>query len=153
VLWLLTAGDDGVDRAGCLPGNRALMTLDAVAAVHRLKMDAQAHEDALHAGRHDSERITIWKPSWIPVIALDAADSTSGLYLDAETGHLGRWSRYAESPGEELDTLATYLEETADMLESPALATRDEPGLIDGALVWRGGLDPSQEARWRPLTG
>ncbi|MFG2368122.1 hypothetical protein ACGFY3_41915 [Streptomyces mirabilis] len=29
VLWLLTSGDDGGDGWGCLPGNRALMTLDA----------------------------------------------------------------------------------------------------------------------------
>lgn len=47
VRWLLTAGDDGGDGWGCLPGNKALMTVDAVAAVHRLKMDSQAHEDAL----------------------------------------------------------------------------------------------------------
>ncbi|MER5901211.1 hypothetical protein ABT150_14120 [Streptomyces mirabilis] len=29
VLWLLTSGDDGGNSWGCLPGNRALMTLDA----------------------------------------------------------------------------------------------------------------------------
>lgn len=40
VLWLLTAGDDGSNGWGCLPGNRALVPLDAVAAVYRLKMDS-----------------------------------------------------------------------------------------------------------------
>ncbi|MFD5628484.1 hypothetical protein [Streptomyces sp. NPDC127072] len=34
------AGDDGSDDGGCLPGNKALMTLDAVAAVHRLRVDS-----------------------------------------------------------------------------------------------------------------
>lgn len=153
VLWLLTEGDDGANGWGCLPGNRALMTLDAVAAAYRLKMDAQAHEDARNADRPEDERITVWEPTWVPVVALGPADSTSGLYLDAATGYLGRWSRYNESPGEELDTLVTYLEETADMLESPDLATRDKPGLIGGTLVWLSSIDPAREDRWRPLTG
>ncbi|MGW2777310.1 hypothetical protein ACWC4C_33230 [Streptomyces olivaceoviridis] len=153
VLWLLTAGDEGANGWGCLPGNRALMTLDAVAAAYRLKMDAQAHEDARNADRPEDERITVWQPTWIPVVALGPADSTSGLYLDAATGYLGRWSRYNESPGEERDTLVTYLEEAADMLESPDLATRDKPGLIGGTLVWLSSIDPVREDRWRPLTG
>lgn len=154
VLWLLTGGDDGVNGWGwgCLPGNEALMTLDAVVAVHRLKMDSQAHEDARNADRIEDERITVWKPTWIPVVAHGPTDSTSGLYLDTETGYLGHWSRYNESPGEELDTLVTYLEEAADMLEAPALATRDKPGLVGDALAWRSRLDAAQEARWQPLT-
>ncbi|MEW2398047.1 SMI1/KNR4 family protein [Streptomyces sp. NPDC046862] len=153
VLWLLTAGDDGGDGWGCLPGNRALMPLDAVAAFYRLMMDAQAREDTLNADRSEDDRITVWKATWIPVVALGPADSTSGLYLDAASGYLGRWSRYNEGPGEVLDTLVTYLEETADMLDSPALATRDKPGLIGGALVWLSSIDPAQEGRWQPLTG
>jgi cell wall assembly regulator SMI1 len=153
VLWLLTAGDDGAHGWGCLPGNEALMPLDEVAAVYRLKMDSQAHEDAFNADRLEDDRITVWKATWIPVVALGPADSTSGLYLDAATGYLGRWSRYNEGPGEELDTLVTYLEEAADMLEAPALATRDKPGLIGGALVWLSSIDPAQEDRWQPLTG
>jgi hypothetical protein len=150
-LWLLAAGDDGVDGRGCLPGNHALMTLDAVAATYRRKTDAQVQEDARHFDRPEGERITMWKPTWIPVVALGPADSTSGLYLDTSTGYLGRWSRYNEHPGEELDTLVTYLEETADMLETPALATRDKPGLIGGALVWLSSVDPARERRWQPL--
>lgn len=153
VLWLLTSGDDGGHGWGCLPGNRALMTLDAVAAAYRLNMDAQAHEDTRNARRPEDERITVWKATRIPVVALSPADSTSGLYLDAESGYLGRWSRYNEGPGEVLDTLVTYLEEAADMLEAPALATRDKPGLIGGALVWLSSIDPAQEDRWQPWTG
>ncbi|WP_316959484.1 SMI1/KNR4 family protein [Streptomyces sp. TRM68367] len=152
-LWLLTAGDDGGDGWGCLPGNRALMPLDAVAAFYRLMMDAQAREDALNTDRFEDDRMTVWKATWIPVVALGPADSTSGLYLDAASGYLGRWSRYNEGPGEVLDTLVTYLEEAADMLEAPALATRDKPGLIGGALVWLSSIDPAQEDRWQPLTG
>ncbi|MFI2352623.1 hypothetical protein ACH492_37690 [Streptomyces sp. NPDC019443] len=153
VLWLLTAGDDGGNGWGCLPGNGALMTLDAVAAVYRLKMDSQADLDTLNADRLEEERITVWRPTWIPVVALSPADSTYGLYLDAATGYLGSWSRYNEAPGEELDTLVTYLEEAADMLENPDLATRDKPGLIGGALVWLSSIDPTREDQWHPLTG
>ncbi|MFB7493349.1 hypothetical protein ACFC09_01365 [Streptomyces sp. NPDC056161] len=152
VLWMLTAGDDGVDGQGFLPGNKALLTLDAVAAVHRLNSDLQAHEDARNTDRPEDERITVWQPTWIPVLALGPADRTSGLYLDAATGYLGRWSRYHEGPGDELDTLVTYLEEAADMLEAPALATRDKPGLVGGRLVWLSGIDPAWKDRWRPLT-
>ncbi|WSQ14676.1 SMI1/KNR4 family protein [Streptomyces sp. NBC_01231] len=153
VLWLLTAGDDGGDGWGCLPGNRALMPLDAVAAAYRLKMDAQAQEDALNTRRPEYDRITLWKATWIPVVASGPADSTSGLYLDTATGYLGSWSRYNDGPCDELDTLVTYLEEAADMLEAPALATRDKPGLIRGALVWLSRIDPDQKDRWQPLTG
>ncbi|MFF4835447.1 hypothetical protein [Streptomyces sp. NPDC001315] len=153
VLWLLTAGDDGGNGWGCLPGNKALVPLDAVAATYRLKMDSQAHQDTLDADRPEDERITVWKATRIPVVALGPADSTSGLYLDAATGYLGRWSRYNEHPGEEFDTLVSYLEEAADMLESPALATQDKPGLIGGALVWLSNVTPALEDRWQPLTG
>jgi cell wall assembly regulator SMI1 len=153
VLWLLTAGDDGGDGWGCLPGNRALMPLDAVAAFYRLKMEAQADEDTLNTNRPEDDRITVWKATWIPVVALSPTDSTSGLYLDAASGYLGRWSRYNEPADEVLDTLVTYLEEAADMLEAPDLATRDKPGLIGGALVWVSSIDPAQEDRWQPLAG
>ncbi|WP_458248272.1 SMI1/KNR4 family protein [Streptomyces sp. MAI_2237] len=149
--WSLTAGDDGVDGAGCMPGNQALMPLDGVADFYRQQMDAQAHQDALNGRRTADDRITVWNAAWIPVVSYGVADRTSGLYLDAATGHLGRWSRYNEGPGDELDTLATYLENVADMLEAPALATRDKPGLVGGALVWGSRLDPAQEDRWQPL--
>ncbi|MFD5270802.1 hypothetical protein [Streptomyces sp. NPDC058335] len=45
------------------------------------------------------------------------------------------------------------MEEAADMLDSPALATRDRPGLIDGTLVRLSSIDPAREHRWQPLTG
>lgn len=60
----------------------------------------------------------MWEPSWIPVVTAGPADRTSGLYLNAATGYLGRWSRYNEARTEERDTLVTYLEETADMLNT-----------------------------------
>lgn len=152
-LWMLTAGDDGADGRGCLPGNMALMDLAAVAACYRLKADAQAHQDAHNANRPEEERITVWKATWIPVVARGPADSTTGLYLDAATGYLGSWSRYNEPPGDVLDTLVTYLEEAADMLETPTLATRDKPGLIGGTLVWLSSVDPAQKTRWQPVAG
>ncbi|MEU6352612.1 hypothetical protein ABZ896_25345 [Streptomyces sp. NPDC047072] len=152
-LWMLTSGDDGADGWGCLPGNMALMNLDAVASCHRMKRDAQAHQDARNADRPEEERITVWGATRIPVVALGPADSTAGLYLDTATGCLGSWSRYHEPPAEVLDTLVTYLEETADMLEAPALATRDRPGLIGGTLVWLSGIDPARESGWVPVAG
>ncbi|WP_228473253.1 SMI1/KNR4 family protein [Streptomyces cyaneochromogenes] len=149
----LTAGDKGVDGGGCLPGNQALMSLHEVADFYREQLDSQAHQDTLNARRPEYDRITVWKPAWIPVVPYGPADRTSGLYVDAATGYLGRWSRYNEGSGDERDTLVTYLEDVADMLEAPALATRDKPGLVGGALVWGSRLDSVQEERWQPLTG
>lgn len=153
VLWSLTAGDDGVDGAGCLPGNQALMTPDAVAVLYRQQLDSRAHTETLNARRAEGDRIAVWQAEWIPFASHGPADRTSGLYLDSVTGYLGRWSRYDESADGELDTLVTYLEEAADMLEAPALATRDRPGLVGAALVWGSRLDPATEDRWRPLAG
>ncbi|WP_073792665.1 hypothetical protein [Streptomyces uncialis] len=53
------------------------MTLDAVAATYRLKMSSQAGQDRLDADRTEDERITVWRPSWIPVVGLGPTDSTS----------------------------------------------------------------------------
>ncbi|MEV7617365.1 SMI1/KNR4 family protein [Streptomyces sp. NPDC089799] len=150
-LWRLSAGDDGVCRAGCLPGNMALMPLEKVEVVHRMKMQHHAHLDAPEVRRLEEEGYTVWKAWWIPVIMLGPEDSTSGWYLDAESGFLGPWSRYNDNYIEERDTLVTYLEEAADMLEYPALATRDRPGLLDGRLVWIDGLPPAEEDAWQPL--
>ncbi|MFD4156968.1 SMI1/KNR4 family protein [Streptomyces hydrogenans] len=150
-LWLLTAGDGGVAGAGCLPGNEALMSLDAVAAVHRLRSGFQERQEALDALRPDPDGFVAWRTSWLPVVSHGASDHTSGWYLDTESGYLGRWSRHHEGQPEELDTLGTYLEEVADMLEAPSLATRDTPGLVGDALVWGSRLDPAREGAWRPL--
>ena len=145
VLWLLTVGDEGADGRGCLPGGGALMALDAVAAAYRLKTDAQAHQDTFDADRAEEERITVRKAPWIPVVSHGAADGTSGLYLDAETGYLGRWSRYNDDHGDELDTLVTYLEEAADMLRSPG------PGHTGQTRPDRRGAGVAQ--RHRPRAG
>lgn len=39
------------------------------------------------------------------------------------------------------------------MLDTPALATRDKPGPIGGALVRLSGVDAATEHGWQPLTG
>lgn len=153
VLWSLSAGDDGVNGAGCLPGNQVLMPLEAVADFYRQQVESQAHEDTLNARRAECDRITVWRTARIPVVSYGPADRTSGLYLDTDTGYLGRWSRYNEGAADEFDTLVTYLEDVADMLEAPSLATRDKPGLVGEALVWGSRIDPTQEDRWRPLAG
>ncbi|WP_371673849.1 hypothetical protein OG985_42915 [Streptomyces sp. NBC_00289] len=87
-LWMLTAGDDGANGWGCLPRNMALMRFDEVSACYRLKMDAQAHQDPLNVGRPEEEQFTVWKATRIPIVARGPTDSTSGLYLDADSGYL-----------------------------------------------------------------
>ncbi|WP_370410009.1 hypothetical protein [Streptomyces fradiae] len=127
-LWTLTAGDDGAAagtgaRVGCLPGGMALIPLDAVAAAYRSLSGTPG-----------------WRPAWIPVISLDPADLTSGLFLDTGTGHLGRWTRHGgQADWDTPDSLGSCLEETADTLEHPALATGARPGLLGGTVVWESG--------------
>ncbi|MEU2509261.1 hypothetical protein ABZ621_31745 [Streptomyces sp. NPDC007863] len=81
--------------------------------------------DTVNARRPEYDRVTVWAASWIPVASHGVGDRTSGLYL----------------------------EDVADMREAPALATRDKPGLVGGALVWGSSIDPAREDRWRPLVG
>ncbi|MHC5907027.1 SMI1/KNR4 family protein [Streptomyces sp. S6] len=129
-LWTLAGGDDH----GCLPGAMGVMPPSAVAAEYRRRTEYEW-----------------WKPSWIP-FAAGPRDSMYGTYLDSETGFLGRWSHSNDDWGNgELDTLVTYLEETADMLEAPSLATRDRPGLVGGRLVWRSAVPYYEESEWRPV--
>lgn len=98
---------------------------DAVADFHRQQLAAQADQDALNARRPEYDRVTVWAASWIPVASHGAGYRTSGLYL----------------------------EDVAGMRDAPALATRDDPGLVGGALVWGSRWDSAQEDRWRPLAG
>ncbi|MCX2181456.1 hypothetical protein KV205_13080 [Streptomyces sp. SKN60] len=134
-LWTLTAGDDGAAagtgaRVGCLPGGMALIPLDAVAAAYRSLSGTPG-----------------WRPAWLPVISLGPADRTSGLFLDTGTGHLGRWTRHGADVDEDTpDSLGSYLEETADTLEHPALATGARPGLLGGTVVWESGTGSAAEA-------
>lgn len=153
-LWTLTSGDDGAaadtdtdtdtgtdtgtgtrtrtrtrTRVGCLPGNRALIPLDSVAAAYRSLSGT--------AG---------WRPGRLPVISRGPADRSSGLFLDTETGHLGHWTRHgAEADEDTPDSLGSYLEETADTLEHPALATGDRPGTSGGTVVWESGAVSAAE--------
>lgn len=98
VLWRLTAGDNGVDGTGCLPGNKALMPLDAVPVFYREQLEHQADQDTLNARRAEGDRVTVWKAFCIPVISFGPADRTSGLYLDTESGFLGHPRPYLERP-------------------------------------------------------
>lgn len=103
---MLTGGDDGVDGAGCLPGNQALMAPDSVVGWYRQQRDSQARQGAMNARCPDDDRITVWNDSWIPIAAYGPPDHrppdhTSGLYLD--TGYrpprpLVPIPRYNEAP-------------------------------------------------------
>ncbi|WP_299539295.1 hypothetical protein [uncultured Streptomyces sp.] len=75
------------------------------------------------------------------------------MYLDADSGFMGRWSRDHVAADDESETLVTYLEGVADMIEAPGLAVGDTSGVVDGALVRLSGIDPERENRRRPWTG
>jgi cell wall assembly regulator SMI1 len=144
-LWL-TIGSNLV--RGVFLRNYDLIPLDAVADFYRSRMVEQKGQEISTA----EEGRPLWAPEWIPVFSEHRTSQAFVLYLDAASGLLHDWSRYGENnygtDNEELDSLSTYLEEVADSLEYPAMATRDKPGLIDGALVWQSGIEPGEHDRW-----
>lgn len=137
-LWRMCGGDSGTNRGGCMPGNMALMPREQIVGFYRQQINSQGSG---------------WGADWIPVISNRVGDWAIGLYLETGTGMLGQWSRYGDTELDEADTVVTYLEEVADMLEYPALAARDLPGLVGGRLVWGDSLDPADDEAWRPLAG
>ncbi|MFD7070595.1 SMI1/KNR4 family protein [Streptomyces sp. NPDC059913] len=145
-LWLRHAGVRTIPGQGnnFMLGPWALMAFDSVVSVYQQQM--------LFQERDGDDTYLFWRPAWIPVCSFYAADHTSGLYLDAETGRLGSWSRFA-GHRTEFESLTDYLEEMADALEMPSLATGDKPGLVNGVLVWGPPQDPDLKALWTPFTG
>lgn len=130
-LWRLTAGDDGVDGGGCLPGNMALMPFEEAEVFYRQQLRHHAGLDALEVRRLEDSGVTVWKPWWIPVISNGPADRTSGLYLDTESGFLGLWSRYNDTYLDERDTLVTYRDpEPAEGVTPCARCTAEPPGVF-----------------------
>ncbi|MGK5630238.1 SMI1/KNR4 family protein [Streptomyces sp. URMC 123] len=142
-LWARCAGTRTDRYSTFLMGGHALMRLETVATKYSQEMS--------HQRRHADDTVT-WRAAWIPVFSFSADDQTSGLCLDAETGRLCRWTRYAQHhPEPEYASLTDYLEEMADSLETPGLATSDKPGLVAGALVWGSKVNPDDEHLWTPL--
>ncbi|WP_251091567.1 SMI1/KNR4 family protein [Streptomyces sp. Caat 7-52] len=135
-LWRRCAGVADEDGAQFLPHNRSLMTVGESLRIQRMQ---------LGFGNED-----LWRPSWIPVCSFNAHDTTSGLYMDMDTGRLCHWDRFGDRHPVH-DSLTIYLEEIADTLDVPSLAGPPEPGLARGALTWGPAVDPGEG--WRPLAG
>ncbi|MFJ9130334.1 SMI1/KNR4 family protein [Streptomyces sp. NPDC102340] len=132
-----------------LLGNWTPMKFDSVIRKYWSMLEMQQHEDELNNRRSEpGEEFLLWRASWVPFCS--DTDRLFGLCLDAETGKLWSWSKYAER-AVEFESLSCYLEEMADVLEVPSLATGAKPGLIDGALTWGTPTDPDEQALWRPL--
>lgn len=148
-LWLLCAGGKDTPGAALMPDyGWALMPLGAVATSYRWHTDNQ-REPGVGWG---AEEATAWKPSWIPFCSWSVTDTSYGLFIDAETGRVGHWDDTAvRTVGDQ--TLSELLEEMADKLEHPRLATGCLPGLIGGRLVWGPPLAADEAALWEQFTG
>jgi hypothetical protein len=129
------------------------LSVDAVAAFYRQQLDSQAHQDTLNARRPEYDRITVWKPDWIPVVSHGVADRTSGLYLDAATGYLGPLVPLQRSPRRRARHAGHLPGGRRRHARGPGPGHAGQAGLIGGALVWGSRLDSVQEERWQPLTG
>ncbi len=144
-LWLRCAGNRDVPGTGFFPEHGwALMPLDSVRAVYRRQLRWQRdHADA---------ETCVWKPSWVPFCSWSVTDTSYGLFVDAETGEIGHWEDTAVRTVEDR-SLTMLLEEIADRLENPRLATGYRPGLIGKRLVWGPPAAADEAAAWRPFTG
>lgn len=143
-LWRLHAGVYVDPSASFLLGRWSLMDFASVVRTYQRETTSQR--------RPGADRFVLWRPAWIPVCSYSADDSSYGLYLDAETGRLGYWDRFGERRVE-YESLTTYLEEMADSLEAPSLATGYRPGIVDRGLVWGPPNHPGERARWVEFTG
>jgi cell wall assembly regulator SMI1 len=146
-LWLLCAGSWDVPAAGLFPDQGwALLDLDTVARSYKWHMANQRTQ-----ARRDPEAL-VWKPSWLPFCSWSATDLSYGRFVDAETGETGGWDDTAVRTVEDT-SLTMVVEEIADKLEYPQLATGYKPGLIRGALVWGPPDSEGAAALWEPWTG
>ncbi|MFD0392861.1 hypothetical protein ACFQ3Z_09525 [Streptomyces nogalater] len=119
------------------------MRLDDVVEVYRGKMRLQAEKERRYPAPGDpgEDGIVVWRP-WIPVFSCGEHDTVLGTYLDSGSGLMWHWSKYEyllPDGTEPQHSVVTFLEEIADSLENPALATEGTPGLLDGLLVWLDG--------------
>ncbi|MBO0514791.1 SMI1/KNR4 family protein [Streptomyces beijiangensis] len=151
-LWRECAGVQSGSGAVFLLERRALMRFDAIVVVYQMQIQLQRRSQTLSERRGEVQEVALWQPSWIPFCSFGADDYTYGLSLDAETGRLWSWSQFAER-SVEFESLTAYLEEMADVLEVPSLATGYRPGLVNDALEWGPPEDPEQRALWVPYSG
>ncbi|MFI2368113.1 SMI1/KNR4 family protein [Streptomyces sp. NPDC018833] len=147
-LWLLCAGSKDIPASCFLPDNGwALMPLGTVAESYHWHMENQRETGR---GRSGGDA-PVWKPSWIPFCSWSVTDTSVGLFIDAETGEVGHWDDTAVRTVED-KSMTTLLEEIADNLENPQLATGYRPGLIGERLVWGPPGAADEAALWRPFT-
>ncbi|RFC77473.1 SMI1/KNR4 family protein [Streptomyces sp. AcE210] len=144
-LWLLCAGSQDTTAACFLPdGGWALMPLESAGRVYRWQSQWQRQNG-------DAES-PIWKPTWIPFCSWSVTDTSYGRFIDAETGEVGRWDDMGVRTVEDV-SLTMFLEDIADTLENPQLATGYRPGLIGERLVWGPPVALDEADLWRPWTG
>jgi hypothetical protein len=155
-LWGLVSGGN-VDGGGFWLGNRSLLRLGDVVAVYRRMMEFQRQKERTYPtpGVPGEDDIVVWQRPWIPVFSFGEHDTVLGTYLDSGSGLMWHWSKYAYNlpdGTEPQHSVVTCLEEIADSLETPALATEGTPGLLDGRLVWLDeSLTEDERRRWRPV--
>ncbi|MEU6772543.1 SMI1/KNR4 family protein [Streptomyces sp. NPDC046759] len=155
-LWTLVSGGT-VQGRGPWPEGDVLMRLDDVVSQYRLKRELQQELDdkAGTAAVLDDGSPRVWGKTWIPVFSSREYDSAYGTFLNAETGLLWRWDTFEYEPPRHDDvqhSIVTLLEEIADSLETPGLATEFRPGLLDGRLVWLGQrMNEDEQRRFQPL--
>lgn len=154
-LWRLSAGEDGVNGSGLMLGGWALMPLDSVIEVHRMRTGfLEGFQEMGAADDTDDEDSPVsWRPSWIPFCLRAPGDTANGLYLNGRTGEVCRWTRFGEHV-REYESLAAYVELMALSLDAPlAAAGPEKPGLVGGALVWGPPHDEERGDPWMPHLG
>lgn len=133
-----------------MPGGSVLLSFEVIRRVYEERMILlRRHEQSQKQRGASEDEIPLWRASWIPFAGLDS-DALSGLCLDAESGEI--WS-YSETREREVqfESLTDFVEEMADVLDIPSLASEAKVGLMNGFLVWGVPQDPAEHAAWVAL--
>ncbi|MEW2068155.1 hypothetical protein [Streptomyces sp. NPDC007346] len=153
VLWLLAAGDDGGDGWGCLPGDRGLMNLDAVAAAYRLKREDQVSQDLLNVDRAGDGSVIGWGPRGFRCSLWARPAARRGSVWTPQPAAWGSGPGTTTPPARSATPWSSIGKRPSTCSIPQPWATQDKPGLAGGALVWLSSVGPVQEDRWRPWTG
>ncbi|MER5950212.1 SMI1/KNR4 family protein [Streptomyces sp. NPDC001904] len=150
-VWGRSAGFGPDWPPGFMPGGSVLLSFEMIRRVYEERMILlRRHEEAQKRKGAVEDEIPLWRASWIPFAGLDS-DAVSGFCLDAESGKI--WS-YNETREREVqfESLMDLVEEMADVLDIPSLASEVKVGLMNGFLVWGVPQDPGERAAWVALS-
>ncbi|WP_432061340.1 SMI1/KNR4 family protein [Streptomyces sp. S1] len=108
-----------------------ILGLTHIEAIHERMM--WIHQNAVEEGAADEDE-PMWKTSYIPIVS--EWDGFYGIFLDSETGRVGRWSEGGTTTLQQGVFLADFLEDSFERLSRVRPDGEEFPKVDNGFLVW-----------------